>query len=87
MRKIEPDLPRPFRCPLVPIVPLLGIGSCLMLMLSLPVDNWYRLIGWLALGLCIYFGYGRYHSTLGKELRGELAIHGITPAGSPFDER
>ncbi len=87
MRKIEPDLPRPFRCPLVPIVPLLGIGSCLMLMLSLPADNWYRLIGWLALGLCIYFGYGRYHSTLGKELRGELAIHGATPAGSPFDER
>ena len=87
MRRIEPDLPRPFRCPLVPIVPILGIGSCLMLMLSLPADNWWRLLGWLTLGLFIYAFYGRHHSTLGKELRGELAVHGATPAGSPFDER
>jgi APA family basic amino acid/polyamine antiporter len=42
-------------------------------MLSLPAANWYRLFGWLALGLCIYFGYGRHHSTLGKELREVLA--------------
>jgi APA family basic amino acid/polyamine antiporter len=87
MRKIEPDLPRPFRCPMVPLVPILGIASCLMLMLSLPAGNWWRLVGWLALGLAIYFGYSRYHSTLGKELRGELAIHGATPAGSPHEKR
>ena len=87
MRKIDPTLHRPFRCPLCPVVPLLGIGSCLMLMLSLPVDNWWRLIVWLGIGLVIYFFYGRHHSILGKELRGELAIHGATPAGSPFDER
>lgn len=81
MRKIDPDAERPFRCPFVPIVPILGIATCLLLMLSLPADNWYRLIGWLALGLCIYFGYGKRNSILGKELRGEISAHGISPAG------
>lgn len=73
MRKTNPDAHRPFRCPFVPAVPILGIVFCLMLMFSLPADNWYRLIGWLAIGLVIYFTYGRHHSTLGKELRGEVA--------------
>jgi len=71
MRKINPEAARPFRCPLVPVVPLLGIGACLMLMFSLPVANWERLFGWLAIGLVIYFCYSRHHSHLGKELRGE----------------
>lgn len=83
MRKTNPDANRPFRCPLVPVIPLLGIGTCLLLMLSLPASNWWRLIAWLALGLVIYFTYGRHHSILGKELRSELARHGATPAGSP----
>jgi len=68
MRKTNPAANRPFRCPLVPVVPILGIVLCLVLMLSLPAGNWIRLVGWLGLGLIIYFGYGRYHSTLGKEL-------------------
>ena len=62
MRKINPEAERPFRCPLVPLVPILGIGACLMLMFSLPAANWERLFGWLAIGLVIYFCYGRYHS-------------------------
>ena len=41
-------------------------------MFSLPAANWLRLFAWLVLGLCIYFFYGRYHSHLGKELRGEI---------------
>jgi APA family basic amino acid/polyamine antiporter len=81
MRKIEPDAPRPFRCPLVPVVPVLGICLCLMLMLSLPAANWWRLFAWLGLGLVIYFAYGRRHSTLGKELVAEIARHGASPAG------
>jgi APA family basic amino acid/polyamine antiporter len=85
MRQINPGAARPFRCPLVPVVPILGIGACLLLMLSLPAANWYRLLAWLLLGLCIYFLYGRRHSLLGKELRGELATHGVTPAGMPVD--
>ncbi|HZL88395.1 MAG TPA: amino acid permease [Pirellulaceae bacterium] len=71
MRQTNPQAHRPFRCPFVPVVPILGIASCLLLMLSLPAENWYRLFGWLAIGLVIYFCYGIYHSTLGKELRGE----------------
>ncbi|MFM8580117.1 MAG: amino acid permease [Planctomycetaceae bacterium] len=69
MRGIDPDAHRPFRCPLVPVIPLAGILLCLMLMFSLPAENWYRLIGWLGLGLAIYFLYGKHHSVLGKELR------------------
>lgn len=86
MRYTAPDAHRPFRCPGSPVVPILGIVLCLMLMLSLPVANWWRLIGWLGLGLAIYFSYGIRHSVLGKALRGELAAHGITPAGAPLDD-
>jgi APA family basic amino acid/polyamine antiporter len=85
MRRTNPEIPRPFRCPLVPLVPLLGIGSCLLLMLSLPADNWYRLFGWLAIGLVIYFLYGRRNSVLGLELAREISTHGVSPAGTPLD--
>ena len=71
MRKTNPDAVRPFRCPLVPVVPVLGVLACLMLMFSLPAANWWRLFAWLGLGLVIYFCYGRQHSLLGRELRGE----------------
>src|SRR6266576_1243183 len=66
MRRIDPELPRPFRCPLVPLVPLLGIAFCLLLMLSLPVENWLRLIVWLLIGFAVYFSYGRKHSVLAR---------------------
>ena len=66
MRYTNPNAHRPFRCPLVPIVPILGILSCLMLMFSLAAENWYRLIGWMAIGLVIYFTYGQKHSVLRK---------------------
>jgi APA family basic amino acid/polyamine antiporter len=85
MRRVDPQAPRPFRCPFVPLVPILGIVSCLVLMFSLPAANWLRLFAWLLLGLCIYFLYGRRHSRLGKELRGEIATHGVSPAGMPLD--
>jgi APA family basic amino acid/polyamine antiporter len=75
MRQTNPTAPRPFRCPLVPWVPLLGIGACLLLMLSLPAANWYRLFGWMALGLIIYFTYSRFHSVVGKQ-----AATGAEPA-------
>src|SRR6185295_3919413 len=59
MRRKYPNAERPFRCPWVPVVPILGILSCLLLMFSLPTANWWRLLAWLALGLLIYFLYGR----------------------------
>lgn len=70
MRKTNPDAARPFRAPLVPLVPILGIATCLLLMFSLPAENWYRLIIWLVIGFNIYFGYGRYRSVMAE---GKLA--------------
>ncbi len=64
MRRTHPEVPRPFRVPLVPLVPLLGIASCLLLMFSLPAVNWLRLVVWLAVGLCLYAAYGYRHSRL-----------------------
>jgi APA family basic amino acid/polyamine antiporter len=72
MRIINPGAPRPFRCPLVPAVPIAGIICCLVLMLSLPAANWLRLFVWLLIGLGIYFCYGMWHSTQGKSLREAL---------------
>jgi APA family basic amino acid/polyamine antiporter len=66
MRKKYPDAVRPFRCPWVPLVPILGILSCLLLMFSLPSDNWWRLGVWLGIGFLIYFGYSRRHSVLNR---------------------
>lgn len=66
MRYTNPNAPRPFRVPLVPFIPILGMIACLLLMLSLPAENWYRLFGWMALGLIIYFTYGKRHSILGN---------------------
>lgn len=68
MRRKHPEAERPFRCPWVPFVPVMGILTCLLLMFSLPVGNWWRLGGWLALGLAIYFFYGMKHSVMRKEL-------------------
>jgi len=62
LRRKRPELERPFRTPLVPLVPILGIVSCLGLMLTLPFDTWIRLLVWLLIGFTIYFGYGRKHS-------------------------
>jgi APA family basic amino acid/polyamine antiporter len=85
MRRTNPDAERPFRTPLVPLVPILGIVLCILLMFSLPAENWLRLGCWLLIGLAVYWFYGRHHSHLGTALRGEIAIHGISPAGSPLD--
>jgi APA family basic amino acid/polyamine antiporter len=68
MRRTHPDTPRPFRTPLVPLVPILGIVWNFAMMYSLGGENWLRLIVWLAIGQAIYFGYSRRHSHLGKPL-------------------
>jgi APA family basic amino acid/polyamine antiporter len=81
MRRTNPDASRPFRCPWVPLVPIAGILCCLVLMFSLPSKNWLRLFIWMMLGLIFYFCYGYRHSILGKELRGEISLHGVSPAG------
>ncbi len=75
LRIKEPDRPRPFRTPFVPVVPILGIVVCVFLMSRLPGEAWLRLIVWLALGMAIYFLYGRHHSVVqrtGHEAHGGL---------------
>jgi APA family basic amino acid/polyamine antiporter len=66
MRRTHPEAERPFRAPLFPFVPIAGIFCCLLLMFSLPVDNWWRLIVWLLIGFAIYFLYSRKHSVLAR---------------------
>ena len=69
LRIKRPDLERPFRTPFVPLVPILGIFTCLFMMVFLPADTWIRLIVWMAIGLIIYFAYSKSHS----RIRGDLA--------------
>jgi APA family basic amino acid/polyamine antiporter len=62
LRRRSPNMPRPFATPLVPLVPILGILICGGLMAALPPDTWIRLLVWMAIGIAIYFTYGRTHS-------------------------
>ena len=64
LRVKRPDAQRPFRVPLGPVFPILGILSCAYLMLSLPVLTWVRFLVWLDIGMVIYWFYGRTHSPL-----------------------
>ena len=64
LRRTAPGRDRPFRVPLVPLVPAIGVFMCAALMLSLPVLTWARFFIWLIIGLGIYFGYGSRHSRL-----------------------
>ncbi len=64
LRYREPDLKRPFKTPFFPVVPILGMITSLGVMASLPRDTWIRLIAWMAIGLVIYFAYGRKKSKM-----------------------
>lgn len=81
LRVKEPDRPRPFRTPLVPLVPILGIAACVYLMSRLPGEAWSRLFAWLAIGLLIYFVYGRKHSVV--QLTGDEAHGGLQEPPRP----
>ena len=64
LRRKDPTRPRPFRVPFVPLFPILGVLFCGLLMLSLPIETWIRFVGWLMIGLVIYFLYSVRHSHL-----------------------
>jgi APA family basic amino acid/polyamine antiporter len=70
LRIQRPDAARPFRTPLIWVVGPLGIVVNLIMMLFLPLDTWLRLVGWLVVGLIIYFSYGMMRSSVGRGLRG-----------------
>jgi APA family basic amino acid/polyamine antiporter len=69
LRIRRPEAHRPFRCPAIYAVAPLGMFVNLAMMMFLPLETWWRLFGWLALGLVVYFLYGRRHSVIGKQLR------------------
>lgn len=64
LRWKRPDIERPFKAPWVPLVPILGAGTCALQMYSLPIDTWLRLVIWMVLGFIIYFTYSTRHSKL-----------------------
>jgi APA family basic amino acid/polyamine antiporter len=66
LRIVDPGLKRPFRAPAIWIVAPLGALTSVFLMFGLPLDTWIRLAAWLAIGLAIYFAYGRKHSRLSR---------------------
>lgn len=66
LRRTRPDLPRAFRAPLVPWLPAASVLASLWLMLNLPAETWLRFAIWMAVGVVVYFVYGRAHSRLGN---------------------
>lgn len=66
MRRKMPELPRAFKTPLVPLVPILGIFTCLFMMVFLPMDTWIRLLVWMLIGMDVYLAYGAKHSRYGN---------------------
>jgi APA family basic amino acid/polyamine antiporter len=73
MRHTHPHLPRPYRTPFVPVVPILGIVVCFAMMASLDMMTWIRLVVWLIIGLAIYFTYSRSRSHLVTDPESEHA--------------
>lgn len=66
MRNKMPEVPRAFKTPMVPLVPILGVATCLFMMVFLPMDTWIRLLVWMLIGLDIYLVYGAKNSHLGN---------------------
>ncbi|MER5973468.1 amino acid permease [Streptomyces sp. NPDC002055] len=64
LRRTRPDLPRAFRTPWVPVLPILSVCASLWLMINLPAETWVRFGGWMILGVIVYFLYGRKHSRM-----------------------
>ncbi len=76
LRRTRPDLPRSFRTPWVPFLPIVSVLASLWLMINLPAETWLRFAGWMVVGFVVYFLYGRSHSRLGRhEETTEAEVH------------
>jgi APA family basic amino acid/polyamine antiporter len=83
MRRKQPDVPRPFRTPLVPVVAVLGMGWNFLMMYFLGSSNWTRLIVWLVIGQIFFFTYARHHSRLrGGEIKGFSMLDRVLSAAN-----
>jgi APA family basic amino acid/polyamine antiporter len=82
MRKRNPEIPRSFKTPLVPFVPILGALICLLMITGLGIDNWLRLFVWLIIGFFVYFGYSVKHSLArkGETLAPKDPVDTLNPA-------
>jgi APA family basic amino acid/polyamine antiporter len=67
LRKQQPERPRSFRVPWSPVTPFISIAACMVLMASLPLETWIRFFVWLAIGLVIYFLFGKKHSEFARD--------------------
>ncbi len=81
LRKAQPDLPRAFKTPWVPVVPILGVLTCLFMMVFLPADTWIRLIVWMLIGFDIYLFYGVKFSILGPGVFNRKGISVVSITG------
>lgn len=68
LRKSDPEAKRPFKCPMVPLIPVLSVATCMFLIIGLPPITWIRFAVWLLIGLVFYFIYGVKHSRLSADL-------------------
>ena len=81
LRRARPDLPRAFKVPGYPVVPMLSVLACFLLMGFLTAGTWVRFFVWMAIGLVIYFGYSRSHSRLAREGSSGEASRGVRSPG------
>jgi APA family basic amino acid/polyamine antiporter len=82
LRRTRPDLERPFRVPLVPVLPIVSALACLYLMLNLPAETWIRFAVWMVLGIVLYYAYGRRRSRFSARGAAERKEAGRLPGGS-----
>ncbi|MBW8766101.1 MAG: amino acid permease [Geodermatophilales bacterium] len=82
LRRTRPDLPRSFRVPWVPVLPILSALACLWLMLNLPAETWARFAVWMVIGLVVYFVYSHRHSRLAPGNAPRERTEAATPADS-----
>jgi basic amino acid/polyamine antiporter, APA family len=75
LRRRRPEMARPFRVPLSPVLPVVSAAACLYLMANLSIETWVRFLVWLALGLALYAGYGYRHSRVGVRAAGREEVH------------
>ena len=82
LRRTRPDLPRSFRVPLMPFLPIASVLACLWLMANLPGETWLRFVVWMAIGVALYYAYGRRRSRFSARGASERERAGRAPGGT-----